>query len=224
MNGDYALIVFDWDGTLMDSAARIVDCMQLAAVDVGVAVPTAAETREIIGLGLNEAIARLFPVAPAEQVRELVDAYRYHWLGDAVTAASMFHGAVDLVERLHAHGLLLAVATGKSRRGLEKSLDESGLRHYFHATRCADETFSKPHPQMLQEILVDLDTPASRALVVGDTEYDMLMAANAGVDAVGMSHGVHSSERLLATGARACFDSLSELERWLLDELINQEL
>jgi phosphoglycolate phosphatase len=216
MNPDYSLIVFDWDGTLMDSAARIVQCMRLAASDVGLSVPTPAAARDIIGLGLDDAVARLFPGIGRGDLESLVSAYRYHWLGDRVVAAEMFAGALTLIEALHRQGLLLGVATGKSRLGLDKALEESRLGGFFHATRCADETFSKPHPQMLEEILTDLDTAPDRALVVGDTEYDMQMAANAGVRAVGMSHGVHSKERLLGNGALQCFDDLAALGEWLL--------
>ncbi|MDJ0740839.1 MAG: HAD-IA family hydrolase [Gammaproteobacteria bacterium] len=216
MDKRYELVVFDWDGTLMDSEARIVACMQRAAADSGEVVPSVAAARDIIGLGLDEAVRRLFPDCDAHGVAGLVDAYRTHWLGDDVDPAVMFRGADEVVARLHEDGWLLAVATGKSRRGLDKSLDDSGLARFFHATRCADETFSKPHPMMLEEILADLDTPPQRALVVGDTEYDMQMAGNAGVDAVGVAHGVHSAERLLAHGARHCFTDLPALGDWLL--------
>jgi phosphoglycolate phosphatase len=216
MGKAYDLIVFDWDGTLMDSEARIVTCMQRAARDVQVPVPTDAATRDIIGLGLSEAVQRLFPSVAAAGVQDLTDAYRGHWLGDDVEPATMFAGAHELIEGLYAAGLLLAVATGKSRRGLDKALDESGLRAFFHTSRCADEAFSKPHPQMLQEILTDLDTPAHAAIVVGDTEYDMQMARSAGVDAVAVAHGVHARERLLAEGAMHCFDDLYALAGWLL--------
>lgn len=215
MNGRrYELVVFDWDGTLMDSAARIVACIQFAAAETGMPVPAREAARDIIGLGLEEAVERLFGDAVAFDRDALVDTYRRHWLGDAIPASTMFPGAVDLVRRLHEAGYLLAVATGKSRRGLEKSLDESGLREFFHVTRCADETFSKPHPRMLEEILVDLNTAHDAALVVGDTEYDMQMAASARVAAVGIGHGVHAPERLLASGAMRCFGDLPAFGDW----------
>lgn len=215
MSKKYELIVFDWDGTLMDSEVRIVTCMQRAAADAGFAIPSEAAARDIIGLGMTEAVQRLFPDADATGVDALVDAYRGHWLGNRVEPATMFSGARELVSGLHQSGHLLAVATGKSRRGLEKALDESGLGGFFHATRCADETFSKPHPQMLEEILTDLDMSPAAAVVIGDTEYDMQMASSARVDAVGVSHGVHSTERLLAQGALQCFDDLHQLSGWL---------
>jgi len=215
MRKKYELIVFDWDGTLMDSEARIVTCMQRAAAEIRMPVPTEAAARDIIGLGLTEAVERLFPQAGRHEVEALIDAYRRHWLGDDVAPALMFQGVHDLIAGLHGTGHLLAVATGKSRRGLDKAMAESGLGKFFHASRCADEAFSKPHPQMLQDILVDLDTRPEAAVVVGDTEYDMQMAANAGVTAVGVSHGVHSTERLTAHGAIWCFDDLFQLSRWL---------
>lgn len=215
MSKRYELVVFDWDGTLMDSEARIVTCMQRAAEEIGLPVPTRAAARDIIGLGLSEAVQRLFPGAEAQTVDGLVEAYRGHWLGNEVEAAIMFEGAVELITQLNRAGHLLAVATGKSRRGLDKSLDESGLRDFFHITRCADEAFSKPHPQMLQEILIDLDADPTAAVVVGDTEYDMQMASAAGVDAVGVSHGVHTTDRLMSHGAITCFDDLFQLSGWL---------
>lgn len=215
MKRRFPLVVFDWDGTLMDSEARIVACMQRAAGDMDMPIPSDAEARDIIGLGLEQAVTRLFPGAGADDIERLVVTYRQHWLGDDVVASQMFAGSVELVETLHAEGYLLAVATGKSRQGLDKSLVESGLTRFFHVTRCADEAFSKPHPQMLEEILSDLDTPPADAVMIGDTEYDMQMARSAGVAGVGVSHGVHSVERLLANGARACFDDLFQLSRWL---------
>lgn len=214
--GPYELIVFDWDGTLMNSEGRIVACMQMAAREVGLPVPGPREAGDVIGLGLAEAVRRLFGPIHDSQVDDVVVAYRTHWLGDEVVQAKMFDGAERVVASLHDAGFLLAVATGKSRTGLDRSLEESKLSHFFHATRCADETFSKPHPQMLQEILTDLDTAPADALVVGDTEYDVQMANNAGVAAVGISHGVHSSDRLLEQGARACFDDLPSLFDWIM--------
>jgi len=223
MSKKYELIVFDWDGTLMDSEARIVTCMQHAAADAGFPIPADAAARDIIGLGMKEAVERLFPDADVKGVNSLIDAYREHWLGNHVEAATMFSGARELVSGLRQSGYLLAVATGKSRRGLDKALVESGLGDLFHATRCADETFSKPHPQMLEEILTDLDMPPAAAVVIGDTEYDMQMASSARVDAVGVSHGVHSTERLLAQGALRCFDDLHQLSGWLQRSSISSE-
>jgi len=211
----YELIVFDWDGTLMDSEGRIVTCMQRAAADTGFARPEDAEVREIIGLSLEKAVAQLFESADGQSVQQITDAYREHWLGDDVPHSALFPHANEVIETLGQDGYLLAIATGKSRRGLDKVLNECGLGPKFHASRCADEAFSKPHPQMLEEILVDLNTTAERALVIGDTEYDMQMAANARVDALGVSYGVHSGERLLEHGAKRVLHGLDELPAWL---------
>ena len=211
----YRLLVFDWDGTLMDSAGRIVRCMQLAAADTGTPVPEAAAVREIIGLGMREAVERLFPDFDAPQVEDFIDAYRGHWLGDAVPPSSLFPGAREVLDWARERDYLLAVATGKSRRGLDKVLEETELTDCFHVTRCADEAFSKPHPQMLEEILTDLDIPPAEALVIGDSEYDMQMAANARVDALGVAHGVHEGERLQRHGALAVLNDLHQLPPWL---------
>lgn len=219
---NYQLVVFDWDGTLMDSEARIVTCLRQAAADVGLPVPTVAESRDIIGLGLDEAMARLFPGVEASGRSRLVDAYRGHWLDDKVAPSPLFDGAVDLVNLLRDAGVLLAVATGKSRRGLDRALDDCGLRDLFDVTRCADETRSKPHPQMLEEILTDLDTAPAAALMVGDTEYDMRMAQGIGVPAVGIEHGVHTRERLIEHGAVACVANLFEFSDWVGLPLMKQ--
>lgn len=221
MKQRYDLIVFDWDGTLMDSAARIVTCLQRASAEVGLPVPSVEASRDIIGLGLDQALARLFPVIDQAGRDALVEAYRAHWLDKKVAASPMFAGAVELVANLHGAGYLLAVATGKSRRGLDRALADSGLGDCFHATRCADEAHSKPHPQMLEEILIDLDTPPDAALMVGDTEYDMQMAASAGVSAVGIEHGVHARDRLIQSGAGACVADLFELSTWIGRPLAN---
>ncbi|RMG37060.1 MAG: HAD family hydrolase [Gammaproteobacteria bacterium] len=211
----YQLLVFDWDGTLMDSAYRIVACMQRAARDTGQPVPTERAVHEIIGLGMREAVRGLYPGLSEPDTARFIDAYRTHWLGDEVPASSLFPGARETLEWALENDYLLAVATGKSRRGLDKVLEETGLRDCFHVTRCADEAFSKPHPQMLEEILTDLDTAPQAALVIGDSEYDMQMAANARVPAVGVSHGVHDPERLRASGALHILQQLSELPIWL---------
>ena len=210
----YELIVFDWDGTLMDSEARIVACMQRAADDTGRARPEGKAVREIIGLSLETAVRRLFD-CDEQGAGRIVEAYRDHWLSDEIPHSVLFPDAAQVLEQLGRDGYLLAIATGKSRRGLDKVLEQCGLGPHFHVTRCADETFSKPHPQMLQEILTDLNAMPSRSVVVGDTEYDMQMARNASVDALGVRHGVHTAERLLDNGALAVLDGLAQLPGWL---------
>lgn len=214
MNG-YRLLVFDWDGTLMDSQARIVACIQAAARDVGVAVPSPDAAREIIGLGLREAMDRLFPAIAEPRVGEIVERYRHHFLGADPTPSVLFPGVVETLEALNDAGYLLGVATGKSRRGLDLVLEETGLRRLFAATRCADETFSKPHPQMLEEVMGILGAEPAETLMIGDTEFDMQMARNARVPAVAVSYGVHEPGRLMAEGALACLDRIDDLPAWL---------
>lgn len=215
----YELIVFDWDGTLMDSESRIVSCMQAAAADLSWTIPGYDATKEIIGLGLNEAVARLFPGRDAEEVQQLADQYRVHFLGNQIPGSVLFDGAREIFSHLTDNGYFIAVATGKSRRGLKKEFESTGLGSLVHASRCADETFSKPHPQMLLDILDQLGVTADRTLVVGDTEYDIQMAVNAGADALGVSYGVHDRARLLDNGALGCLDSLHEMPDWLASML-----
>jgi len=212
---DFDLIVFDWDGTLMDSEARIVTCMRGAFIELGVEPPAPEAVREVIGLGLDEAIHTLWPAAGSERRREIMTHYRQRFLVSDDTPTPLFEGAVELVRELHDAGRLLGVATGKSRRGLDEALAASGLARFFHATRCADETFSKPHPAMLEALMDELGVDPARTLMVGDTEYDMELAGNAGVAAVAVGYGAHAPERLLAHGPLACVMSIAELGDWL---------
>jgi phosphoglycolate phosphatase len=211
----YRLLVFDWDGTLMDSEARIVACLQAAASDLEIDIPPPERAKEIIGLGLGEAIARLFPDL-GERARALaVERYRQHFLGDDLAPSVLFPGVTETLALLADEGYLMGVATGKSRRGLDKVLEETGLGPLFHATRCADETFSKPHPQMLEDVMDRVGARPSETLMIGDTEYDMQMARNARTHGLAVSYGVHDPERLLAEGALACLDTLADLPAWL---------
>lgn len=212
---DFELLVFDWDGTLMDSEARIVTCLERAVAAVGAEVRTRQELRDVIGLGLTQAIERLYPQAGAGFVADFTVAYREYFLSQDRTPSALFTGAREVIEGLAARGYLLAVATGKSRRGLDRELAETGLGRFFHVTRCADETFSKPHPRMLEEIMTDLDTPAGRTLMIGDSEYDMMMANNARTRALAVSYGVHELERLLGHGPIGHLDAIAELPGWL---------
>jgi len=212
----YELLVFDWDGTLMDSVAKIVACTQAAAADLGLRVPDFDEAKQIIGLGLHEAMARLFNISDEDEVQRVASQYRHHFLGDEPTPETLFDGVEQLLRQLESEGFMLAVATGKSRRGLEHVLAKTGLSDVFHVTRCADETFSKPHPQMLHEIMDFTGVDARNTLMIGDTEYDMLMAVNAGTDGLGVTYGVHGREHLIKHGALDCVDDLRELPEWLL--------
>ena len=214
----YNLVVFDWDGTLMDSEARIVSCLQAAARDLAVAVPSESASREVIGLGLAEAMATLFPAEASDMHERLALRYREHFLVLNQSRSQLFPGVRETLGALRSADYFLAVATGKSRRGLDRELEETGLGSLFHATRCADETFSKPHPQMLLEVIDELGAARAATLMVGDTEYDMQMAANAGTAALGVTYGVHAPDRLLAMGALHTLDRIDELAGWLAAE------
>jgi len=215
MSQPYDLIVFDWDGTLMDSEAKIVRCIQAAARDAGIPAPSSDQARHIIGLGLKEALETLFPDETPSRRTEIVDHYRRHFLEHDNTRMPLFPGVEGGLAGLSEKGFLLAVATGKSRRGLERVLDETGTRELFVASRCADETFSKPHPQMLEDLLDMTGVEASRAIMVGDTIYDMQMARSARVAGLAVSYGVHPRDSLLQNGALACLDSFPDICAWI---------
>lgn len=212
----FDLLVFDWDGTLMDSAGAIAFSIQAASRDVGLPVPSESEARHIIGLGLNEAIAALFPELPRADYAALVERYRHYYLARD-TEIPLFAGAAETIAALHGAGFLLAVATGKGRRGLDHVFEQTGLGPYFHTSRCADECFSKPHPCMLLEIMDELGVPQAKTLMIGDTSHDLQMASNAGVSSVGVSYGAHPREGLLALSPLVCADNFGELSRWLSD-------
>lgn len=210
----FDLLVFDWDGTLMDSTAAIVRAIQAASRDLGLAEPPEERARHVIGLGLADALHHAVPELSPDMYPQMAERYRYHYLsGDQ--ELSLFAGVADLFEELLAADYLLAVATGKSRLGLDRALDHSGLRPYFHATRCADECFSKPHPQMLDELLDELAVDRGRALMIGDTSHDLQMAINAGVAGLGVTYGAHPQSVLLAHQPLACVDRVEDLAAWL---------
>ena len=216
MTHRWQLIVFDWDGTLMDSEARIVTSFNAALGDVGHPTVPRAAVQDIIGLALGEAIAHLVPAADAADQRQIAERYRHHFMYASTIPAPLFPGAREVLEELRATGLLLAVATGKGRRGLNHAMDEVGCTHFFHTSRCADETLSKPHPQMLLEIMEVLDVAPAATLMVGDTTYDMEMAQRANTPALAVSYGVHTPERLLTHGPLACVDDIRAVRDWIL--------
>lgn len=213
MSREIRFIVFDWDGTLMDSEGQIVSCLHAAIKDVQVAPMDDDTVKNVIGLGLKEAIEALVPDRDEAFHREFVEAYREHWFGS--DASSLFDGVRDMLDDIRSRDILMGVATGKARRGLKRVLGETGLEDYFHATRCADEAPSKPHPQMLVELMEQLDVMPEQTLMVGDTEYDMEMASNAGVDRVAVCCGVHTEERLLKHEPLASLQSVTELPAWI---------
>lgn len=215
MSRDYDLIIFDWDGTLMDSETKIVNCFRAAAADVGITYPGDAAVRDIIGLGLKEAMDALLPEAADEVRAALVVAYREHFLEKDQTEMPFFEGVTEGLGVLHGAGYRLAIATGKARRGLVRVLDGSQVAGYFCASRCADETRSKPHPQMLHEILDETGADPARTVMIGDSTYDMEMARNAGVDAYAVSYGVQLCERLLDYNPVGCAHHFNEVMDWL---------
>jgi phosphoglycolate phosphatase len=210
----YDLLIFDWDGTLMDSAGTIVACIQAASADLGWPVPSREAASHIIGLGLKEAVEALFPDRDEAEHPQLVERYRYHYLSQD-HEIQLFEGARDLVAEMHGRGHLLAVATGKARRGLDRAFGHSGLEPYFHASRTADETFSKPHPAMIEELLDELMVAPERALMIGDTSHDLEMARNAGVDSLAAGYGAHPADQLAGYAPVALCRSFAELADWL---------
>jgi len=210
---NYRLLVFDWDGTLIDSAGTIADCIREAAGDLGLQVPTREQASHVIGLGLHDALRHAVPDLPAERTAEFVERYRQHFRARE-NEMDLFAGIRELIESLHGRKIL-GIATGKSRRGLDRALEATGLKPYFRASRCADETHPKPHPAMLLELMAELDVPAGEALMIGDTSHDLDMARAAGVDALAVTYGAHAEGGLRSRQPRACVASVAELDRWL---------
>ncbi len=209
------LVIFDWDGTLMDSEEVIVHAMLGAIGDLGLESRSHSEISNIIGLGLNEAVTTLYPGTDEAFAQQVADGYRAHFFGTSQGRDDLFPGVEDLLDGLKRDGVMIAVATGKSRRGLGLVLEETGLDNLFHSTRCADETCSKPDPQMVNEILHELQIEREAALMVGDTEYDLVMAQRAGIPSIGVCYGVHSAERLQRHGPIACVESIAAIREIL---------
>ncbi|CAM3328596.1 HAD-IA family hydrolase [Halomonas lysinitropha] len=212
----YRLAIFDWDGTLMDSIERIVSSMQLASREAGWGELETEAVRNIIGLGLPEAIATLCPGIDAERGELLRARYAYHFVEGDTGSLRFYPGVEAGLQRLRGRAnQRLAVATGKSRRGLDRIFYESGSGGWFHASRTADETLSKPHPRMLEELLVELDVDVGEAVMVGDTEYDLEMARAMGMDRIAVTWGVHDPARLSASRPVFTAEAASELFDWL---------
>jgi phosphoglycolate phosphatase len=210
----YPLIVFDWDGTLMDSTVGITAAIQEAAREMGLPVPGHAQASHVIGLGLDDALRAAVPGLDPAQYPKFVDAYRTHFRARQDDMA-LFPGVPELLAELRARGHRMAVATGKSRRGLDHQFGVTGLGPLFAASRCADETNPKPHPAMLLELMRELTLDRRDLLMIGDTSHDLGMASSAGVDAVAVCYGAHASDALRALEPRACVASVEELRQWL---------
>ncbi|WP_136679956.1 HAD-IA family hydrolase [Neptunomonas sp. XY-337] len=211
----YKLLIFDWDGTVIDSTARIVSSMQAAARDLSLPSLEDHEAREIIGLGLPEAIRQLFPGINDDMIEPMRERYAYYYLEGDNTPTALFAGVQATLEALRDRGYRLAVATGKSRKGLDRVLAQTGLGSLFEITRCADETTSKPDPHMLHEILAETGVAAEHALMVGDTEFDMEMAQRANVGRIAVSYGAHHIDRLGKYEPVLEVHAFAEIARWL---------
>ena len=212
----FDLIVFDWDGTLFDSTALITRCIQAACADLGVPTPSDRDASYVIGMGLQEALQHAAPSLPPARYRELGLRYRHHYLARQHELL-LFDGTLALLQVLKQRNHRLAVATGKSRLGLDEALGAVRLRDLFDATRTADETASKPHPRMLLELMRELGADASRTLMIGDTTHDLLLAANAGTASVAVSYGAHEPDALAVLAPRHIAHSVAELQDWLLE-------
>ena len=212
----FDLIAFDWDGTLFDSTAIIVRCIQAAVRDVGGTVPTDKEAAYVIGMGLMQALAHAAPDVPPEKYTELGNRYRFHYIQHQ-DDLSLFEGVLPLLNDLRGRGHLLAVATGKSRRGLDEALHTVQLKGVFDGSRTADQTAGKPHPLMLQELMAEFDVAPERLLMIGDTTHDLQMAVNAGCASVGVSYGAHEPDAFHALQPLAVAHSVRELHDWLLN-------
>jgi phosphoglycolate phosphatase len=215
MPGQFELLVFDWDGTLMDSAAAITSSLRAACADLELPVPSEERARYVIGLGLTDALKYLLPDLPTVGYPALLERYRHHFLRED-RDTTLFEGVPQMLQALRQAGFVLAVATGKSRRGLDRALAATGLQAAFDATRCADESFSKPHPGMLLWLLEEFNMASDRTLMIGDTSHDMEMAAAAQVPRLGVAYGAHPRENLLKHDPLACLDTFDELAQWLM--------
>ena len=213
---NFDLIAFDWDGTLFDSTQIIVRSIQLAVADVGGTVPSNEAASYVIGLGLMQALAHAAPDVPQARYPELGKRYRYHYSVHQ-NDITLFEGVVPLLNDLKERGHLLAVATGKSRLGLDEALQAVELKGCFDSSRTADETAGKPHPRMLHELMSEFGVKPERTLMIGDTTHDLQMALNAGCASVGVSYGAHEPSAFEPLKPRVVAHSVQELQRWLLD-------
>lgn len=210
-----ALLAFDWDGTLFDSTALIVQAIQNAIADVGGTVPSKEQAAWVIGMGLQDALAHLGADTPKLNTAQLTARYLYHY-SQLQHQLSLFDGTLDMLRDLKNQGFYLAIATGKSRRGLNEALAQADLKHFFDATRTADETAGKPHPQMLHELMAELDIAPERTLMIGDTTHDLQLAINAGTPSLAVSFGAHDSANFADFSPLGIVHSTRELHQTLL--------
>lgn len=209
----YDLLVFDWDGTLMDSTQQIITAMQLGIEQLDLPRLSDSSVSHIIGLGLNEAVLALYPDLDEQTRYQLGLRYQQNWL-NAPDEVPLFDNAYQLIEQLHQQGYFLGVATGKGRQGLNKVLAQTQLDAFFHATRCVDECHSKPHPDMLEQLMDSLGITADKTLMIGDTSHDLMMANNAKVDCIGIAHGAHDIPTLQACNPLFIAKNLHQVQQW----------
>jgi phosphoglycolate phosphatase len=214
MQKRFELLVFDWDGTLMDSAGAIVASIQASCRDLGLPVPGRERAAHVIGLGLKDALSYAVPELPPADYGKMAERYRHHYMAREPELA-LFPRVPEMLASLKQRGHLLAVATGKSNIGLQRVLEATRLKQYFDASRCADETHSKPHPAMLQELMRELLIEPEATLMIGDTAHDLQMAVNAGVPALAVSYGAHPRDSLTGFNPLACIDTPQDLAPWL---------
>lgn len=214
----YEAVVFDWDGTVMDSTHSIVSAIQGACADVELPVPSASEASWVIGLSLESALYRCVPTLTADKLPLFLDRYRHHFLRRD-PEIKLFDGILDLLEMLAGRQVLLGVATGKSRVGLDRVLRNMQMQGRFHVTRCADESFGKPNPAMLLEIMSELDLRPEQVLMVGDTSHDIQMASSAGMDSMAVTYGAHDRQTLIDARPTVMVSNVGEMQAWLLDRV-----
>lgn len=214
----YSAVIFDWDGTLMDSTHSIVESIQLASADVGLTVPSAMQASWVIGMSLQSALYKAVPELTEQLMPTFLERYQHHFF-QRDTSIKMFDGTVPMLDQLRQRTIPISVATGKSRAGLNRVLQAVDLTHYFDTTRCADETQGKPDPQMLHEILWELDLTPNNVLMVGDTTHDVYMAHNAGIDSLAVSYGAHDVATLEKSTPTEMVHSVAEMQEWILPRL-----
>jgi len=211
MKNRFDLIIFDWDGTLINSIDWIASCLQQAAAHCGCPIPETQAAKDVIGLSINKAIHALFPEADPQIQEQLVASYSRNYFSKPISQNDLFPGVYEMLVKLNDAGYQLAVATGKTRAGLKEALQATGTENLFSVTRCSDETASKPDPRMLQEIIQHTQTAKERTLMVGDSIHDLQMALNASISSIAVSCGAHSAEFLLQYKPLLCLQQPTEL-------------
>lgn len=211
----YKLLIFDWDGTIINSESRIISSMQSAAKECGFEIPGDEQVRNIIGLGLPEALRLLIKGIDEVGIERMRASYGHYFMSADSTPSPLFPGVQHSLESMHRKGMRMAVATGKSRKGLSRAFVDTGLAYLFEASRCADETTSKPDPHMLEELVEETGVQPSEALMIGDTEYDLEMGKRAGMDVLAVSYGAHHIDRLKGYEPVLEVDHFPDIEKWL---------